>query len=77
LLILGQYNRTAVGKERVSKEVAATMGNYPELGKQAAALIPDAKLIPIENCGHVPHLEAPAKFHAALLEFLIAPEAAH
>jgi pimeloyl-ACP methyl ester carboxylesterase len=46
------------------------MGNYPELGKKVAALIPNAKLVPIENCGHIPHLETAAKFHAALLEFL-------
>jgi pimeloyl-ACP methyl ester carboxylesterase len=70
LLVLGQSDRTAIGKDRVSKEVAATMGNYPELGKKVAALIPNAKLVPIENCGHIPHLEAAAKFHAALLEFL-------
>jgi pimeloyl-ACP methyl ester carboxylesterase len=70
LLVLGQSDRTAIGKDRVSKEVAATMGNYPELGKKVAALIPNAKLVPIENCGHIPHFEAPAKFHAALLEFL-------
>jgi pimeloyl-ACP methyl ester carboxylesterase len=70
LLVLGQSDRTAIGKERVSKEVAATMGNYPELGKKVAALIPNAKLVPIDNCGHIPHFEAPAKFHAALLEFL-------
>jgi pimeloyl-ACP methyl ester carboxylesterase len=70
LLVLGQSDRTAIGKDRVSKEVAATMGNYPELGKEVAALIPNAKLVPIENCGHIPHLETAAKFHAALLEFL-------
>jgi len=70
LLILGQADRTAIGKDRVSNEVAATMGNYPELGKKVAALIPHATLVPIENCGHIPHFEASAKFHAALLEFL-------
>lgn len=70
LLIIGQADRTAIGKDRVSKEVAATMGNYPELGKKVAAIIPHATLVPIENCGHIPHLESPAKFHAALLAFL-------
>jgi pimeloyl-ACP methyl ester carboxylesterase len=70
LLVLGQSDRTAIGKERVPPEVAATMGNYPELGKKVAAQIPNAKLVPIENCGHIPHFEAPEKFHAALLEFL-------
>jgi pimeloyl-ACP methyl ester carboxylesterase len=70
LLVLGQSDRTAIGKDRASKEVAATMGNYPELGKKVAALIPNAKLVPIESCGHIPHFEAPAKFHSALLDFL-------
>jgi pimeloyl-ACP methyl ester carboxylesterase len=70
LLVIGQSDRTAIGKDLVSKEVAATMGNYPELGKKTATLIPNAKLVPIDNCGHIPHLEAPTQFHAALLEFL-------
>lgn len=70
LLVLGQADRTAIGKERVLKEIAATMGNYPELGKKIAAQISHSKLIPIENCGHIPHFEAPDKFHTALLEFL-------
>jgi len=43
---------------------------YPELGKRVSALIPNAKLIPIEDCGHIPHVESPAKFHEALLELL-------
>lgn len=70
LLVVGLNDRTAIGKERVSPEVAATMGNYPELGKKVAKEIPNAKLIEIENCGHIPHFEAPEKFHTALLEFL-------
>ncbi len=70
VLILGQADGTAIGKDRVPKEVAATMGNYPELGKKVAALIPQATLVPIENCGHIPHFESPAIFHAALLAFL-------
>jgi pimeloyl-ACP methyl ester carboxylesterase len=70
MLVLGQSDRTAIGKERVSPQIAATMGNYPELGMQVAATIRDAKLVPIENCGHIPHFEMPEKFHAALIDFL-------
>lgn len=70
LLVIGQSDRTAIGKERVLPEVAATMGNYPELGRRVAKEIPNARLVEIENCGHIPHFEAPEKFHAALLEFL-------
>ena len=70
LLIIGQSDRTALGKDRVAPEDAATMGNYPELGRKVAKEIPNAKLVEIENCGHIPHFEAAEKFHAALLEFL-------
>ena len=70
LLVIGQEDRTAIGKERVLPEVAATMGNYPELGRKVAKEIPNAKLVELENCGHIPHLEMPERFHAALLEFL-------
>jgi pimeloyl-ACP methyl ester carboxylesterase len=70
LLVIGQSDRTAIGKDRVTPEVAKTMGNYPELGKKVAKEIPKATLVEIENCGHIPHFEAPEKFHAVLLEFL-------
>jgi pimeloyl-ACP methyl ester carboxylesterase len=74
LLVLGQHDRTAIGKDRVSKEVAATMGNYPELGKKVAAVIPNATLLPLENCGHIPHFEYPDAFHEALVGFLAGSE---
>lgn len=70
LLIIGQADRTTIGRNLVSPEVVKTLGQYPELGKAAAADIPNAKLFPIENVGHIPHLEAPDVFHKALLDFL-------
>jgi len=70
LLILGQEDRTAIGKDRVPSEVAATMGNYPQLGKTVSASIPKATLVELENCGHIPHFEMPDRFHAELLKFL-------
>jgi pimeloyl-ACP methyl ester carboxylesterase len=70
LLVIGLQDRTAIGKDRVAPEVAATMGNYPELGRKVAKQIPNAKLLEIEQCGHIPHFEQPEKFHRALLEFL-------
>src|SRR4051812_6644492 len=70
LLVIGQSDRTAIGKDKVSPEVAKTMGDYPELGKAAARDIPGAKLVEIENCGHLPHVEAPERFHEALIGFL-------
>lgn len=70
LLIIGQRDRTAIGKDMVPKEVQSTMGNYPELGKQAKARIANSKLVPIEGVGHLPHIEAFEKFIRPLLDFL-------
>lgn len=70
LLVIGQEDRTTLGRGSVTPEVLATLGQYPELGKKAAAAIPDAKLVEMENVGHIPHLEAPEQFHRELLLFL-------
>ena len=70
LLIIGQLDRTAVGKNRVPKDVAATMGNYSELGKRTAREIPNAKLVELPGIGHIPHLESPDQLVAPLLKFL-------
>ncbi|MFB0521085.1 MAG: alpha/beta fold hydrolase, partial [Desulfatiglandales bacterium] len=70
LLMIGQEDRTTLGRGSVTPEVLATLGQYPELGKKAAAAIPDAKLVEMENVGHIPHLEAPEQFHRQLLLFL-------
>ncbi len=40
LLIIGQKDNTAIGKDMVPADRRATLGNYPELGKAAAKAIP-------------------------------------
>ena len=70
LLVIGQQDRTALGKARVSAEVRATLGQYPQLGRRAHAAIKGSKLLEWDDVGHAPHLETPGRFHAALLEFL-------
>lgn len=70
LLVIGQEDRTAIGKNLVSDAVAKTLGQYPELGRAAAKDIPNSKLVELENVGHIPHLEAKENFHTALLDFL-------
>ena len=70
LLLIGQRDRTAVGKDLVSKEVQLTMGNYPELGRKAQAQIQNSTLIPLEDIGHLPHIEAFEPFAKALLGFI-------
>lgn len=70
LLIIGERDRTAIGKNLVSKEVAATMGQYQELGKAAAAAIPGARLVTLPGIGHAPQAEAFDDYLHALVEFL-------
>ena len=70
LLIIGQEDRTTLGRGAVSDSVLATLGQYPELGKKTAEAIPEATLVELENVGHIPHLAATEKFHAALGEWL-------
>jgi pimeloyl-ACP methyl ester carboxylesterase len=42
------------------------------LGRQAAADLPDGKLVEIGGAGHVSHIEKPDELHAALGAFLAA-----
>lgn len=69
-LLIGGKDRTAPGANRAPEEVAQRLGNYPELGRQAAAMIPRATLVPFPDLGHSPQVEAPQVFHKALLRVL-------
>jgi pimeloyl-ACP methyl ester carboxylesterase len=70
LLIIGDKDNTAIGKDRASPEVRATLGNYPVLAKKVAAQIPHATLVEFADLGHSPQIQAPERFHKALLEGL-------
>jgi pimeloyl-ACP methyl ester carboxylesterase len=70
LLIIGQRDRTAIGKALVSEEVRKTMGNYPELGRLTHQRIKNSKLVELDNVGHLPHIERFDLFIEPLLSFL-------
>ncbi|WP_017732168.1 alpha/beta fold hydrolase [Nafulsella turpanensis] len=70
LLIIGQRDRTALGKNLVSPEVRETLGNYPDLGKATARKIKNSKLVELNNVGHLPHIEAFDRFIEPLVTFL-------
>ena len=70
VLILGQLDRTALGKEMVSKEVAAQMGNYPKLGKEISGKISNCQLIELQGLGHIPHVENFNTFFDALMKVI-------
>ena len=68
LLIVGDKDTTAIGKDLAAPEVRAALGNYPVLGKKTAAQIPHAKLVEFPDLGHAPQIQDPERFHKALLE---------
>jgi pimeloyl-ACP methyl ester carboxylesterase len=70
LIIIGQEDRTIVGKSLLSKEVAATHGNYPAMGKMLRSIIKDSKLVELKGVGHIPHIQTPGRFQKEVLEFL-------
>ena len=70
LLVIGQEDRTVVGKGYLKEEEKKQYGQYPQLGQQTASAIPNAKLVEMPGVGHIPHLEATEQFHKTLLEFL-------
>jgi len=72
LLLIGQKDTTAIGKDAAPPEVRAKLGHYPELGKTAAKAIPHATLVEFADAGHAPQMQDPDAFHKALLEGLAA-----
>ena len=72
LLLIGQKDTTAIGKDAAPPEVRAKLGHYPELGRAAAKAIPHATLVEFAGLGHAPQMQDPEAFHKALLEGLAA-----
>jgi len=70
LLIIGQLDRTALGKNLVGEDVRKTLGNYPLLGKSTHEKIKRSQLVELDGIGHVPYIEAFDRFIRPLLQFL-------
>ena len=70
LLIIGQRDRSAVGKNYALPEDQKLMGNYPELGKRTHNLIKTSRLVELDNIGHLPHIEDFDRFIKPLMSFL-------
>ncbi|HUJ29605.1 MAG TPA: alpha/beta hydrolase [Myxococcales bacterium] len=70
LLFIGQKDTTAIGKDAAPPEVKAQIGNYPQLGRDAARRFRRAALVEFAGLGHAPQIQDPAAFHKALLEGL-------
>jgi pimeloyl-ACP methyl ester carboxylesterase len=70
LLMIGDHDNTAPGKQLAPPEIRKELGNYPVLAKAAVARMPRGKLIEFPDLGHSPQIQDPAGFHKALLEAL-------
>ncbi len=70
LLMIGDKDITAIGRDFAPAAVRPTLGHYPELGRAAAASIPGSRLVEFPTLGHAPQMQDPARFHAALLDFI-------
>lgn len=69
-LFIGHKDNTAIGKDRAPPGVRERLGDYPALGRRAAAAIPHATLVEFHDLGHSPQVQAPERFNAEMLKAL-------
>ena len=65
LLMIGDKDTTAPGKQLAPPELRAQLGHYPELAKAAVARMKQGELIEFPGLGHSPQIQDPAGFHQA------------
>ena len=70
LLIIGQEDRTILGRDLINKEQQKLHGNFPALGSIAAKKMKNATLIVIPMVGHIPHIQTTAIFNKDVIGFL-------
>jgi pimeloyl-ACP methyl ester carboxylesterase len=70
LLIIGQSDRTAVGKDNATEQVKETMGDYPALGKATHEKIANSKLVELPGIGHLPQIEDFEGFIRPVMDFI-------
>ena len=73
LLMIGDRDNTAIGKDLAPPDVRGALGHYAELGKRAAERIRNARLVEFPELGHAPQIQDPAAFQTALLKELALP----
>ncbi len=72
LVIIGQADRTVVGKNRLPPALLSVAGQYPELGRKTHAAIKGSILVEVPDCGHIPHIQKPEQFRDAVVKFFAA-----
>ena len=72
LLLIGEKDTTAIGRDMASEPIKYTMGNYRALSMKAVKSIPGAQLVLFPDLGHAPQVQNPDRFHTALVNQLVA-----
>lgn len=70
LLVIGQLDRTVVGKALLSEAQKKQYGQYPQLGKKTLRQVRNGRIAEMPGVGHIPHIQEPEQFQQHLLEFL-------
>jgi len=70
LLVIGQQDRTVFGRRFAPADAVRALGNFPQLGRLTQQRIAGSVLKEFNHVGHVPHLEAPERFHAVVQDFI-------
>ena len=70
LLIIGQADRTVVGKDQLTGAAKQLYGQYPALGKLAQQKIKGSILKALPGIGHIPHVQSIDQFKQSLNGFL-------
>ena len=72
LLIIGQDDRTVVGKNHLPTSLISVAGQYPDLGRKTHTAIKGSTLVEVPDCGHIPHIQKPEEFRNAVVTFFAA-----
>tara|TARA_R110000868_G_scaffold154736_1_gene380922 strand:- start:40663 stop:41643 length:981 start_codon:yes stop_codon:yes gene_type:complete len=69
-LIIGERDRTALGRNLVPERVANELGRYDRLGKQTCKKIEKCTLLSLKGIGHLPQVESYDSYIKSLKGFL-------
>ena len=72
LLLIGEKDTTAIGRDVAPEPLKSSLGNYRAMSLQTVKIIPNAKLVLFPDLGHAPQIQNPQRFQTALLNSLVA-----
>ena len=72
LLLIGEKDTTAIGRDLVDEPLKSQLGNYRAMALRAVKAIPGARLVLFPDMGHAPQIQNPDRFKTALVHSLVA-----